>query len=285
MADDNVQHGIDDNPEGDAAKGAALGGVGGAAVGAAAGAPAGPVGMAIGAVVGGIAGAVASGAAVAAVDSMDNDNTVTGFGDSDNTDERSRTTLQDRDATMMDTRADRDGLMETTGRDASMVHTLSDERDNEVRVPVVEEEARVRKEAHEAGAVTLRKETEVETRHISEPVSHTEVTVERRDIDSDEAYDLDPNATTLREGETLRVPVIKEELEVRKVPKVTGEVVVRTHQETEQVERDVQLRREQVEVDREGDVRAEGLDNFDEREDLDVDLGTTGTSADTRRSL
>ena len=33
MADDNVQHGIDDDPNNDAEKGAALGGLGGAAVG------------------------------------------------------------------------------------------------------------------------------------------------------------------------------------------------------------------------------------------------------------
>ncbi len=80
MADDNIQHGIDDDSSNDAEKGAALGGAGGAATGAAAGAAAGPVGAAVGAVVGGVAGAAASGAGVAAVDRVDNDNTVTGVG-------------------------------------------------------------------------------------------------------------------------------------------------------------------------------------------------------------
>ena len=79
MADDNVQHGIDDNPNNDPAKGAVLGGLGGAAVGAMAGGP-------VGAVVGAVAGAVASGAGVAAVDSVDNDNTVSGIGDGATTD-------------------------------------------------------------------------------------------------------------------------------------------------------------------------------------------------------
>ncbi len=78
---DNIQHGIDDNPTGDAEKGAALGGVGGVAVGAAAGSLAGPVGTVIGAVVGGLAGAGASGVAVGAVDKVDNDNTISGVGD------------------------------------------------------------------------------------------------------------------------------------------------------------------------------------------------------------
>jgi phage tail tape-measure protein len=85
MADDNIQHGIDDNPENDAEKAAALGGLGGAVVGAAAGATAGSVvpggGTLVGAVVGGIGGALASGAAVAGVDQVDNDNNVTGLGD------------------------------------------------------------------------------------------------------------------------------------------------------------------------------------------------------------
>lgn len=78
---DNIQHGIDDDPENDAEKGAALGGIGGAAVGGVAGAMAGPVGAVIGAVAGAAAGAVGSGAAVAAVDRVDNDNTVTGLGE------------------------------------------------------------------------------------------------------------------------------------------------------------------------------------------------------------
>ena len=80
LNDDSVQHGIDDNSHNDAEKGAALGGGGGAVVGAIAGSAAGPVGTVVGAVVGGLAGAGASGAAVAAVDQVDNDNTVTGVG-------------------------------------------------------------------------------------------------------------------------------------------------------------------------------------------------------------
>jgi hypothetical protein len=80
LADDNIQHGIDDNPTGDAEKGAKLGGVGGAVTGAVAGAAAGPVGAVAGAIIGGVAGAIGSGAAVAAVDRVDNDNTVSGVG-------------------------------------------------------------------------------------------------------------------------------------------------------------------------------------------------------------
>ena len=79
-ATDRPRHGLDDDANNDPEKGAALGGLGGAAVGAAAGSIAGPVGTLIGAVAGGLVGAGASGAAVAAVDSVDNDNTISGVG-------------------------------------------------------------------------------------------------------------------------------------------------------------------------------------------------------------
>ena len=89
---DNIQHGIDNDPNNDAEKGATLGGIGGAVTGAIAGAAAGPVGAVIGAVIGGVSGAGLSGAAVAAVDRVDNDNTISGVGDGVNYDDN-RTTL------------------------------------------------------------------------------------------------------------------------------------------------------------------------------------------------
>ncbi|HLJ57307.1 MAG TPA: hypothetical protein VKT77_19880 [Chthonomonadaceae bacterium] len=78
---DPIQHGIDNNPEHDTEKGAVAGGLGGAAVGAVAGSMMGPAGTAAGAAIGAVAGAVASGAAVNAVDRIDNDDTVSGIGD------------------------------------------------------------------------------------------------------------------------------------------------------------------------------------------------------------
>lgn len=84
---DHIQHGIDNDPNNDAEKGAKLGGIGGAVTGAIAGSMAGPVGTVIGAVVGGLSGAGLSGAAVAAVDRVDNDNTVSGIGDGVNYDD------------------------------------------------------------------------------------------------------------------------------------------------------------------------------------------------------
>jgi len=125
---------------------------------------------------------------------------------------------------------------------------------DEVRVPVREEEAQVRKEQREIGHVALRKRVEVETRHVSEPVAHTRVEVERHAVPADQQQAVATNATPLNAGETIRVPVTKEELVIEKVPRVTEEVVIRQETETRQAEQDVQLRREHVEVEEEGDV-------------------------------
>ncbi len=77
---DGIQHGIDDNPENDAAKGSVLGAVGGGIVGGIAGALLGPAGVVVGALSGAALGGAASGLAVAAVDTVDNDDNVTGVG-------------------------------------------------------------------------------------------------------------------------------------------------------------------------------------------------------------
>lgn len=95
MLKDNIQHGIDDDPNNDAEKGAVLGGAGGAVTGAIAGSAAGPVGTVVGAVVGGLAGAAASGAAVGAVDTIDNDNNISGIGPGVNREHISRNDVID----------------------------------------------------------------------------------------------------------------------------------------------------------------------------------------------
>jgi uncharacterized protein (TIGR02271 family) len=89
-------------------------------------------------------------------------------------------------------------------------------------------------------------EKQVETEHISEPVSvrREEVTVERRPIEEGRTA---ANAT-IGEDE-IRVPVTEEEVIVEKRPVVKEEIVIRKHavEDTKEVEADV--RKERVEVD------------------------------------
>lgn len=127
----------------------------------------------------------------------------------------------------------------------------------EIRIPVAEETAEVRKEQRQVGQVTLHKQVEVETRRISEPVTRTRVDVERRVVPADQQAAAAANATPLAEGDTIRVPIVEEELVVQKVPRVTGEVVVRKETETRQAEQDVELRHERVEVEEEEEAEVE----------------------------
>jgi uncharacterized protein (TIGR02271 family) len=134
--------------------------------------------------------------------------------------------------------------------------TNTDMTDQEIRMPLAEETAQVRKEKRQAGFVTLRKRVETETKHISEPLTHTRVEVEMRDVPAGAAY-TGEHAATLEPGETLRVPVEKEELVVEKNAQVTREAVLHRQAETHQEERDIELRREVVDVDEDSDVTAE----------------------------
>ena len=115
MADDNIQHGIDDNPNEDGVKGLELGALGGGAVGAMAGMAAGPVGAVVGAIIGGSVGSIASGAAVDVVDSIDNDNTVTGIGAEATPDVNTTTDISSSDTTISNSDRTNDTNVGTIG--------------------------------------------------------------------------------------------------------------------------------------------------------------------------
>jgi len=86
------------------------------------------------------------------------------------------------------------------------------------------------------------------------PVTHEEVYIERR------AGSGQPSDTPIGEGETYRVPVSAEQVNVTKETVATGEVAVgkRQVQETKQVSDTV--RREEARLEREGDVNVQGND-------------------------
>jgi uncharacterized protein (TIGR02271 family) len=136
-------------------------------------------------------------------------------------------------------------------------------QEREVRVPLTEERADVRKEARQVGEVAVTKRVDTETQHISEPVTRTNVDVEVRDAPGGAYAGTAAGATNLQPGETIRVPVQEEELIVDKDRQVTGEAVIRSRPETTTEERDIQLRRERVDVDRTGEEMDADMDDAD----------------------
>ncbi|HEX8237701.1 MAG TPA: YsnF/AvaK domain-containing protein [Abditibacteriaceae bacterium] len=243
MADDNVQHGIDDNPSGDAGKGAVLGGVGGAVVGALAGGP-------VGAVVGAVAGALASGAGVAAVDSVDNDNTVSGIGSDTSSD-------TDRDASS-NTSGDYSGGYSATANPQVTPSTYD-------TTPGVTGDVGTGYSATSTPGTTADTHNTVGTGYadsdrtdVYAATPATGVTTPAMGVTtpavdttrSDMRDDMNNTNATETNADTLRVPVVEETLNVNKGVQQAGEVAVSKHVVEEQVNVPVQLAHEEVTVTR-----------------------------------
>ena len=136
------------------------------------------------------------------------------------------------------------------------------------RVELVEEQLRARTRPVQTGEVTIRKEVVSATRTIEVPIRREELVierhpVERRPIDSG-AQQADPLVEQLLDrlrhmqpGETLRIPIIEEEVVVHKRPVVVEEITLgkRTIQDTQEVSDTV--RRERARLEEQGEVRVQ----------------------------
>jgi uncharacterized protein (TIGR02271 family) len=125
---------------------------------------------------------------------------------------------------------------------------MEDQRTVQLR----EEQLRANKDLREAGEVEVRKEVVAEQQTIDVPVTREEVVIERHPVDRAEG---ERRATVeIGQGETLRVPVRKDQVTVDKDTVVTEEIEIgkRQVQDTQRVSDTV--RREEAVIDREGDV-------------------------------
>jgi uncharacterized protein (TIGR02271 family) len=117
--------------------------------------------------------------------------------------------------------------------------------DEEIRIPVMEEELTATVRGQEAGAVRIEKDVIEEERTLDVPVTEERVRVERRVVDRPvSAADADAFEETV-----IDVPLRSETVDVQKQARVAEEVVVSKEatQRTEQVSGTV--RREEVSVD------------------------------------
>ncbi|WP_291579248.1 YsnF/AvaK domain-containing protein [Clostridium sp. UBA6640] len=119
---------------------------------------------------------------------------------------------------------------------------------DEGRLTLHKEELDISKSNVPKGEVELSKEIIQEQKTVDVPVTHEEVVIERRSIDS-EASD-----TPISDEETIRIPVSEEQVNVDKHTVVTGEVSAhkREVQETRRVEEN--LKREEARINTNGDA-------------------------------
>lgn len=116
------------------------------------------------------------------------------------------------------------------------------------RLQLRQEELDVNKSRVQAGEVTLSKEVVEEQKAVDVPVTHEEVIIERRTINNEQSD------TPISSGETIRIPVSKEQVDVGKHTVVTGEVSARKHEVEETRHIEETLKKEEARINTEGDT-------------------------------
>lgn len=140
----------------------------------------------------------------------------------------------------------------TTGAAAATARPVTGHTTTETErtIPVRAEELHVQKKPVQAGEVSVRKEVVTEHKTIDVPVQREEVVIERHPVSGRPAS----NADFREKQEEIRIPITEEQVTVEKQPKVVEEVTVgkRRVQEDQQV--GATVRKEQVQVNRQGNV-------------------------------
>ena len=181
-----------------------------------------------------------------------------GWDQEPDTDSSSSDRMDTSDRMDVDTTVSQDAYttesVQTERTDVSYQQPMDTDRDTE-RIRVHEEELEARKVAQEAGAVRVSKDVVEEERQIDVPVMREEVQVTRHAVSGDASAD---SSAFQSDGDTIRVPVVEETVEVRKVPRVVEEIEISKTavQGTERVSDTV--RREEVHVEEEGHGRIVG---------------------------
>lgn len=147
------------------------------------------------------------------------------------------------------TGADEYGTLTNTTRDTEFAEGGAQ---GSQRIPRYEEELRAEKASRQTGEVQVSKSVTEEREDFEVPVTREDVQVRRVAVNRPAGE----TEQAFQEGDTIRVPVRSEQVQLTKEPRVVEEIEIQrtSHQETQRVGDTV--RREQVNVNRQGDVEA-----------------------------
>ncbi len=136
----------------------------------------------------------------------------------------------------------------------------------EAHIPLREEQLNVEKQRVQKGEVRVHKEVVTEQQRIDVPVSHEEVVIER--VPASEGR---PAETPIGQGETIRIPVSEDQINVTKQTVETGEIDI-TKREIQGEQRvSGTVRREEPRIEKSGDVNIRrGEDIRPGRRDEDI---------------
>ncbi|MGF1481085.1 MAG: YsnF/AvaK domain-containing protein [Cyanophyceae cyanobacterium] len=144
------------------------------------------------------------------------------------------------------------GAQPTTVADVDEdLRTRTDITDNE-KIKLHEERLMVNKQRAKTGDVSVGKRVETETAKVSVPVEKERLVIERRDATSGTV--VAPGTADFDGGKVARVDLYEETANVEKQAFVREEVSVRKEVEQETVQASETIRREELEVNADGDV-------------------------------
>ncbi|QYA32860.1 DUF2382 domain-containing protein [Macrococcus psychrotolerans] len=122
-----------------------------------------------------------------------------------------------------------------------------DDLGEDEKIQLHEERLRVNKDTVQSGEVTIDKNVVEERQEFDVPVSHDEVTIERRDV-KDRAV-ADDHFDNNLEDETIRVPLTEERVNIEKDNVVSEELVIKKNRVTETEHVSENVRKEEVDID------------------------------------
>lgn len=129
--------------------------------------------------------------------------------------------------------------------------TLYDTQErNQQKLRLYEERLLANKERHKTGEVAVGKHIETETAQVSVPVEKERVIIERTTPTTQR--EVTPGAADFREGEVARMEVYEETADIRKQAFVREEVTIRKEIERDTVDATETIRREELDVDVDG---------------------------------
>ena len=138
-----------------------------------------------------------------------------------------------------------DDLLNKYREGSGITTTTAGETETEQTIPLTEERLEVSKDVREQHA-TITKEPITETKTVQVPVTHEEVSIERRKPFGEQTYTEQKPVTSTEE---ISIPLKKEEVEVNKTPYVKEEVTVKKKPVTETREVTEEVTSERISTD------------------------------------
>jgi uncharacterized protein (TIGR02271 family) len=149
--------------------------------------------------------------------------------------------------------------------ESSMVSAISGEQEeasklNETRIPVVEERLEVNK-VQSIVDLTVTKESVTEITTVDVPITYEEITIQRRRPVNEATAGEQTGEGPVRSNTEIKIPLMKEEIEISKQPYVKEEVVIRKKPVMETRTVTEEVKSEKVKVRR-------GTDEEEEEEEI-----------------